>query len=192
MLTDSPSFHSPPFTYLPSIILLFRGGNYFEHFMSIMIMIIFIIIIHAGRAKGQVAAENVLPRPAPLILPQNEAAGFLPAGWRVCRSEPLFSQTHFLGVWTYCGVSVMSSTKSPLPAPRHRETSRIWGRRSERGLIIKRPSFLRGSNYTGGFWSFACWEIWMGRPRWGLFHYFGAGRCFSGLRLNRRLKWIGN
>lgn len=26
-----------------------------------MIMIIFIIIIHAGRAKGQVVAENILP-----------------------------------------------------------------------------------------------------------------------------------
>lgn len=64
VLTDAnrfPAFHSPPFTYLPSIILLFRGTNYFEYFISIMIMIIFIIIIHAGRAKGQVVAENILP-----------------------------------------------------------------------------------------------------------------------------------
>lgn len=64
VLTDAnrfPSFHAPPFTYSPSVILLFRDGNYFEYFISIMIMIIPIIIIHAGRSKGRVAAEDVLP-----------------------------------------------------------------------------------------------------------------------------------
>lgn len=49
-----PSFHSPSFPYLPSIIPLFRGSNYLEYFISTMIMIIFIIGIHAVCAKGQV------------------------------------------------------------------------------------------------------------------------------------------
>ena len=136
-----PSFHRPLFTYLPSIILLFRGSNYFEYFISIMIMIIFIIIIHAGSAKGQVVAENILP-PTSASYSRSEWGCLLSSSGVASLQEwTPFSATHFLGVWTYCGVSVMSSTKSPIPAPQQRKTSRICGWTRERGLIIKRPPF---------------------------------------------------
>lgn len=121
----------------------------------------------ALRAGLRLRTSSLLP--APLILAQNEAARFVPLGWPVRRSEPPFSGTHFLGVWTYCGVSVMGSTESPVRAPLNRETSRIWGREEREGTDNQKASFPRGSNYTGGFWSFACWG-----DEWG-----GDEDCFS-------------
>lgn len=110
-----PSIHSPLFTYLPSIILLLRGSNYFEYFISIMIMIIFIIIIHAGHAKGQVVAENILP-PTSASYSRSEWSCLLYSRGAASLQEwTPFRETHFLGVWTYCGVSVMSSSQITRP-----------------------------------------------------------------------------
>ena len=60
-----------------------------------MIMTVF-VLIHADHAKVQVVYANIIPSSTPIIS-QNETVGFLPEGWRVCRSE-LHSMKHFLGV----------------------------------------------------------------------------------------------
>lgn len=100
-----PSFHSPLFTYLPSIILLFRGSNYFEYFISIMIMIIFIIIIHAGRAKGQVVAENILPPTSLLFSLRMRLPAFFQRGGEFAGVNPIQGDT-FSGrlniLWSEC------------------------------------------------------------------------------------------
>lgn len=58
-----------------------------------MIMIILIIVIHAGRAESRAAVRISSLLPAPLILTQNEAAGFIPPAWRVAGVKPIQGDT---------------------------------------------------------------------------------------------------
>lgn len=143
----SPSFHRRLFTNQPSVILFFpQGSNYWAYFINGMIMIIWFCSCRACRLRWRKP-----PRDPP------------PAFFQFAVKPP-FIPTHFLGVWTYCGVSVMRSDQTPaVPAPEeHQESGK-----ERRGWIIKRSPFVRCGNNKARVWSFACRGVWMG-TMWGL------------------------
>lgn len=146
MLTDSCPFSPPPFTYLPTIILLFRGGQLFWAFYQ-HYDYDYSHSYYSCRPRGGARFSVRISSPTVPLL------GGRPVAWggEFAGGSPPFSATHFLGVWTYCRKSAISSTESPVLAPQHLDTSRTSGWRSERGLIIKRPSFSPAVITQAGF-----------------------------------------
>ena len=146
-----PSFHSPPFTYLPSIILLFRWcSNYFEYFISIMI--IFIIIIHAGRTADSPPSCQRLLFLLRVRPPASFQRGGESAGVKSIQRDKFSGRLSIL--WSECNewhqiTRPCSSTQRNIKNLRMEE---------KEGANNQKASILRSSNYTGGFWSFAWWS----------------------------------
>lgn len=128
-------------------------------------MIIFILVIHAGGAKGRAvcAAENVFSPSSPAPPPSEWGSLLSSRGVASFQEWNPFRGTHFLGVWTYCEVSVMSGTESTEAGSSTQRNIKNLSEEDIKGANNQKASFLPSSNYKGGFWSFACGVMNRGR-----------------------------